>query len=88
MAPVRDTWLQELGSVCASLAASVTSHPGHHSPQESPLGFRIAAQETRCREYTNSGNRLLALWVFSASQVSGFSLEVAVTAALVWRKLF
>lgn len=46
MAPFGSTWLQVLGSVCASVAASVTSHPGHHTPQESPLGFKIAAQET------------------------------------------
>lgn len=88
MAPLRSTWLQVLGSVCASVAASVTSHPDHCTPQESPLGFKIAAQGTWCREYTNSGNMLLGLWVLSASQGSGFSLEVAVTAALVWRKLF
>lgn len=88
MAPIRSTWLQVLGSVCASMAASVTSHPGHCTPQKSPLGFKTAAQGMWCREYTNSGNMLLGLWVLSPSQVSGFSLEVAVTAALVWRKLF
>lgn len=88
MAPIRSTWLQVLGSVCASMAASVTSHPGHCTPQKSPLGFKSAAQGTWCREYRNSGNMLLGLWVLSPSQVSEFSLEVAVTAALVWRKLF
>lgn len=56
LAPVRTTWLQGLGSLCASVAAPVTSHPGLHAPQESSLGFKTAVQGTWCREYANSGN--------------------------------
>lgn len=85
-------------SLCASVAASAASCPGHIIPKDGPLGFqkartflpkRFGTKNTQFRK--NVVSLFLCVFLFSffffpVGQVTGFYLEVAVTAALGLRK--